>query len=389
MIGSCPRDSELSCLKPHQLTSSHLDITVYNQSYEEYEDRYIQVISWPTRKIRPWEFGVPKMDLLQERWKKKQFREHLLAPRSDLNCPVRRETLSKRLRPKNPRVLYGVDILSSCHLVKCCPLHFPSNEKIWKKKTQQLHPISTFLSAWKYLWRQKTEDSHFILGAKGRFSGWSYLSRCLLMWRLKQNCQPKTSKDLTWKVLETQLERLVIHEIDSSEKLLKYVMLQIMLKLITFSRSNYVKPPHVTGLFRLGCLAHGFGLRARTPSRGRPPLSKLWLASCVLIYADLLVDFCDDFLLNSLSWANPRHVSGPYSRVFKTGMLVMPCWDRKSVEHCWALEEYGPEDWWFVTLWHPPLAMLWEWQRDEQHVENQCRFIYQCGKWYVMMRDKS
>lgn len=165
-------------------------------------------------------------------------------------------------------------------------------------------------------------------------------------------------------------------------------MLQIMLKLITFSRSNYVKPPHVTGLFRLGCLAHGFGLRARTPSRGRPPLSKLWLASCVLIYADL-VDFCDDFLLNSLSWANPRHVSGPYSRVFKTGMLVMPCWDRKSVEHCWALEEYGPEDWWFVTLWHPPLAMLWEWQRDEQHVESQCRFIYQCGKWYVMMRDKS
>lgn len=69
MIGSCPRDSELSCLKPHQLTSSHLDITVYNQSYE---DRYIQVISWPTGKIRPCVFGVPKMDLLLERWKKKQ-----------------------------------------------------------------------------------------------------------------------------------------------------------------------------------------------------------------------------------------------------------------------------------------------------------------------------
>lgn len=192
MIGSCPRDSELSCLKPHQLTSSHLDITVYNQSYEEYEDRYIQVISWPTRKIRPWEFGVPKMDLLLERWKRKQFREHLLAPRSDLNCPVRRETLSKRLRPKNPRVLYGVDILSSCHLVKCCPLHFPSNEKIWKKKRHNnfiQYPL--FCQHESICEDKKTEDSHFILGAKGRFSGWSYLSRCLFMWQVKQNCQQK------------------------------------------------------------------------------------------------------------------------------------------------------------------------------------------------------
>lgn len=239
-------------------------------------------------------------------------------------------------------------VLTDCHLVilsNVAPSTFHLTKKSGKKKTQQLHPISTFLSAWKYLWRQKNRGLPLHPRCQRTIQRLKLSFQVPVHVTSKTELPTKTSKDLTWKVWnETQLERLVIHEIDSSEKLLKYVMLQIMLKLITFSRSNYVKPPHVTGLFRLGCLAHGFGLRARTPSRGRPPLSKLWLASCVLIYAYLLVDFCDDFLLNSLSWANPRHVSGPYSRVFKTGMLVMPCWDRKSVEHCWALEEYGPED---------------------------------------------
>lgn len=214
--------------------------------------------------------------------KSKIFREHLLAPRIDLNCPVRRETLSKRLRPKNPRVLYGVDILSSCHLVKCCPLHFPSKKKSGNKNTQQLHPISTFLSAWKVSVKTKrTEDSHFILGAKGRFSGWSYLSRCLLMWRVKTELPTKNIKGFDLEsVKRNSAGRLVIHS-SFKWKTSQNVMLQIMLKLITFSRFNYVKPPHVTGLFRLGCLAHGFGLRARRPSRGRPPLSKLWFFQAV------------------------------------------------------------------------------------------------------------
>ena len=171
-------------------------------------------------------------------------------------------------------------MLSSCQIFEFSR-HFPPPRKSLKMKS-----TSEVWKIWKYQLCDSsdsklnritgTEDSHFILGAKGRLSSWSYLSRCLL-WRVKQ----RIWLGKCWKLSQGWSFVLIILDSSSTSQNVTLHIVFNWLHLVDLITCKTTCDRW--GLFRLGCLAHGFGLRARTPSRGRPPLSKLWLANCVLI----------------------------------------------------------------------------------------------------------